>query len=60
MKAPPADGAVWLTLKSSGNFAVVFDRASSEASLKVTVTCVDGEPAAKESEIVKNYGAGKG
>jgi hypothetical protein len=57
---PPADGSVWLALKAAGTFAVVFDRASSEVSVKVTVTCVDGEPVAKESEIVKNYGAGKG
>jgi hypothetical protein len=56
----PADRAVWLTLAPKGNFAVVFDRASSEVSVKVSVTCVDGEPVAKESEIVKNYGAGKG
>jgi hypothetical protein len=58
--APPADGAVWLKLGPTGTFAVVFDKASSEVSLKVAVTCVDGEPVAKESDIVKNYGAGKG
>jgi hypothetical protein len=58
---PPADGGpVRLALGPEGSFSVVLDKASSEVSIKVTVTCVDGEPMAKESEIVKNYGAGKG
>jgi hypothetical protein len=56
-KAPAARIAI---SASSGHLGFVFDKASSEVSVKVTVTCVDGEPVAKESEVVKNYGPGKG
>ena len=44
----------------SSNFAVIFDKASSEVSVRVAVSCANGEPTAKESEVVKNFGAGKG
>jgi hypothetical protein len=57
---PPAGEAVWTTVVKVGEFAFVFDKASSEVSIKVALRCVDGVPTAKESEIVKNYGAGKG
>jgi hypothetical protein len=49
-----------ITISKGGGLSLVFDKASSEVSNKVALTCVDGEPMAKESEVVKNYGAGKG
>jgi hypothetical protein len=49
-----------ITVSKGGGLSLVFDRASSEVSNKVDLTCVDGVPTAKETEVVKNYGAGKG
>jgi hypothetical protein len=49
-----------ITIGKGGGLSLVFDKDSSEVSNKVTLSCVDGEPTAKESEVVKNYGAGKG
>jgi hypothetical protein len=60
LRWPTKERGVRIAITSKGRLAFVFDKASSEVSVKVTVTCVDGEPVAKESEIVKNYGAGKG
>jgi hypothetical protein len=57
---PPVDTGWRITVGPTGSFSLILDQDSSEVSLKVTVTCVDGEPTAKESQIVKNYGAGKG
>ena len=47
-------------VKPGDRLALVFDQPGSEVSVKVALSCAGGEPTANESQLVKNYGAGKG